>query len=124
VDLLARIRALGNMAAKGIRERVLIPALRKQPLSVRKARAVIDAVFDSIRDALARHERVELPIGTFTVLQNPEKRGWRFGKVVTFDKYRIKFLPSQEMKLAAVAAPHSQHDRSERSARGNRSRPN
>jgi nucleoid DNA-binding protein len=87
----------------------LNPALRTQGLSVREERSVINVVFYSIRDALVRHERVELPIGTFTVLPNPGGRGWRFGKVVTFDKYRIKFQPSEEMKLAAVAAPPSQH---------------
>jgi nucleoid DNA-binding protein len=95
------------MAAKGIRERVLNPALRKQGLSVRKARPVITAVFDSIKDALARHERVELPIGTFTVVQNSKKLGRRFGKVIAIPKYRIKFQPSDEMKLAAAAAPPS-----------------
>jgi nucleoid DNA-binding protein len=93
------------MAAKGIRERVLNPALRKQGLSVRKARLAINAVFDSIRDALARHERVELPIGTFAVLPNSKKRGYRFGKVIDIPKYRVKFLPSDELKLAAAAAP-------------------
>jgi nucleoid DNA-binding protein len=68
------------MAAKGFKECVLIPALTEQGLSVREARAVIDAVFASIRDALGRHEHVELPIGTFAVLRNPKERGWRFGK--------------------------------------------
>jgi nucleoid DNA-binding protein len=93
------------MAAKGIRERVLNPALRKQRLSVRKARFVINVVFDSIKNALARHERVELPIGVFTVLPNSKKRGYRFGKFIDIPKYRVKFLPSNELKLAAAAAP-------------------
>jgi nucleoid DNA-binding protein len=53
------IGVLETMAAKGIRERILNPALRKQGLSVRKARAAINIVFGSIQDALARHERVE-----------------------------------------------------------------
>jgi hypothetical protein len=47
------------MAAKGFQERVLIPALRKQGLSVREARAAIDAVLGSIKDALGLHEYVE-----------------------------------------------------------------
>jgi nucleoid DNA-binding protein len=67
------IGALGKMAT-GFKELVLVRALRKQGLTVLKARAVIDAIFDSIKDALGRHERVELPIGTFTVLQNPDER--------------------------------------------------
>ena len=53
------------MAAKGFKERVLIPALRKQGLSVRKAKAVTNAVLVSIKDALGRHEPVDLPIGRF-----------------------------------------------------------
>jgi nucleoid DNA-binding protein len=95
------------MPAKGFKERVLIPALRKQGLSVREARAAIDVVLGSIKDALGRHECVELPIGRFTVVENPEERGWRFGTVVTFDKYRVDFLPSAELNLAAAAAPPS-----------------
>jgi nucleoid DNA-binding protein len=95
------------MPAKGFKERVMIPALSKQGLSVREARVVIDAVFGSIKDALGRHECIELPIGSFTVLKNPKERGWRFGKVVTFDKYQIAFLPSAELNLATAAAPPS-----------------
>jgi nucleoid DNA-binding protein len=95
------------MAAKGIRECVLNPALRQQGLSVRKARVAINIVFGSIQDALARHEQVDLPIGSFTVLRNAKQRAWRFGKLVIFDKYRIEFLPSDELNLAAVAAPPS-----------------
>ena len=39
------------MAAKGFKERVLIPALTEQDFSVREARVVIDAIFDSIKGA-------------------------------------------------------------------------
>jgi nucleoid DNA-binding protein len=95
------------MAAKGFKERVLIPALTKQELSVREARAVIDSVFGSIKDALHRHERVELPIGRFDVLRNPNERGWRFGKVTTFAGHRVNFLASAELELAVAAAPPS-----------------
>ena len=95
------------MAAKGIQECVLIPALRKQGLSVRGARAAIDAVLGSIKDALGRHERVELPVGSFTAVRNPKERGWRFGKVTIMRRYRVAFLPSDELNLAAAAAPPS-----------------
>lgn len=98
------------MAAKGFQERVLIPVLRKQGLSVREARAVIDAVLGSIKDALSRHESVELPIGNFIVVQNPERPGaWRFGKptVLYAHRYKVEFLPSDELNLAAAAAPPS-----------------
>jgi nucleoid DNA-binding protein len=95
------------MAAKGFQERVLIPALREQGLSVREARVVIHAVFGSIKNALGRHESVELPIGSFAVSRNSKERGWRFGTVVIFDKYRVDFLPSAELELAVAAAPPS-----------------
>ena len=103
------IGALGKMAT-GFKKLVLVPALTKQGLSVLKAWAVIDTVFDSIKDALGRHEDVELPIGTFTVLQNPyERRAWKFGQITVLyaHKYKVKFLPSAELNLAAAAAPPS-----------------
>ncbi len=93
--------------ATGFKELVLVPALSKQGLSVLKARDVIDAVLESIKDALGRHESVELPIGNFTVVENPEERAWKFGTVVLFDKYRVDFLPSDELNLAAAAASPS-----------------
>jgi nucleoid DNA-binding protein len=98
--------------ATGFKELVLLPALRKQGLMEKRltrdeAKAVIIAVFGSIKDALLRHESVELPIGTFTMVQNPKRAGWKFGQVVIFPKYRIKFLPSAALKLAAAAAPPS-----------------
>jgi nucleoid DNA-binding protein len=103
------IGALGKMAT-GFKELVLVPALMEQELTVREARAVIDAVFGSIKDALGRHESVDLPIGNFTVLQNPdERRSWRFRKITILyaHRYRLKFLPSAELNLAAAAAPPS-----------------
>jgi nucleoid DNA-binding protein len=109
-ELLARDRNAWKMPAKGFKERVLIPALRKQGLSVREARAVIDAVFGSIKDGLGRHESIELPIGNFTAVENPERRGaWKFGKptVLFAHRYKVEFLPSAELNLAAAAAPPS-----------------
>ena len=101
--------------ATGFKELVLVPALMEPgPMDVgltrNEAKAVIAAVFDSIEDALLRHEQVELPIGTFTVEQNPaERRAWKFGKVTTVHahRYKVKFLPSAELNLAAAAAPPS-----------------
>ena len=100
--------------ATGFKELVLIPALMEpgpgRGTQCRKARAVIDAVFDSIKDALVRHEQVELPIGTFAVLENPkERRAWKFGQVTVLyaHRYKVEFLPSTELNLAAAAAPPS-----------------
>ena len=101
--------------ATGFKELVLLPALMEPgPMDVgltrSEAKAVIAAVFDSIKDALLRHEQVELPIGTFTVEQNPEeRRAWKFGKVTTLyaHRYQVKFLPSAELNLATAAAPTS-----------------
>jgi len=74
----------------------LIPALTERGLTVREARDAIDAVFDSIKDALGRHERVELPIGSFAVVQNPKERGWRFGKVEVFARNRVGYATGTE----------------------------
>jgi nucleoid DNA-binding protein len=96
--------------ATGFKELVLVRVLKEQGLSVLKSRAVVDTVFESIKDALGRHEDVELPIGTFTVLQNPdERRAWKFGQITTLyaHRYKVKFLPSAELNLAAAAAPPS-----------------
>lgn len=101
--------------ATGFKELVLVPALMEPGpmdvgLTVCEARAVIAAVLDSIRDALLRHEQVELPIGIFTVEQNPaERRAWRFGQVTVLyaHRYKVKFLPTTELNLAAAAAPPS-----------------
>jgi hypothetical protein len=105
------------MAAKGFKERILIPALRKQGLSVRGARAVIGAVLGSINDALHLHEPVDSPIGNFTVVENPKKRrSWRFGKVTTLyaHRYRVDFLASPELNLAAAAAASTAAPRAKR----------
>ncbi len=109
-----RIGAPGKMAT-GFKELVLLPALMEPGptdvgLTRSEAKAVIAAVFDSIRNALLRHEQVELPIGTFTVLENPkERRAWKFGQVTVLYAhcYKVEFLPSTELNLAAAAAPPS-----------------
>jgi nucleoid DNA-binding protein len=79
------------MATKGFKELVLIPALTEQELAVREARAVIDAVFGSIIDVLGRRERVELPIGIFSVKQNSEEQAQRSGQVIEQRKYQVEY---------------------------------
>jgi nucleoid DNA-binding protein len=104
--------------ATGFKELVLIPALMEPgPMDVgltrSEAKAVIIAIYCSIKDALLRHEQVELPIGTFTVSESPkERRAWRFGKVTTLyaHRYKVEFLPSTELNLVAAAAPPSPPD--------------
>jgi nucleoid DNA-binding protein len=93
--------------AKGFKELVLIPALTEQKFTSREARAVIDAIFDSVKDALRRHESVELPIGNFAVLQNPQERAQRSEKVIELRKYQVDFLPSNAPELAVPAVPPS-----------------
>jgi nucleoid DNA-binding protein len=106
--------------ATGFRELVLVPALMEPGHTdvgptADEARAVIKAILGSITDALLRHEQVELPIGTFTVVQNPEqRRAWKFGQITTFysHRYRVEFLPSDDLDRAAAAAPPSPPDSS------------
>ena len=95
------------MAAKGFKELVLIPALTEQDFSVREARAVLDGIFDSIKDSLLRHEPVELPIGNFILVSSTQKRAYRFGKVIDLRQHKILIQPSAELELAAAAAPPS-----------------
>ncbi len=96
------------MAAKGFKELVLIPALTEQELTVREARAAIDAVFASIKEALLRHERVDLPIGNFTVVENPKEHARRSGEITELRKYRVEFaappspLPKRQKKLTKI----------------------
>jgi nucleoid DNA-binding protein len=88
---------------------VLIPALTEQGFTVREASSVIDVIFESVKDALLRHEHVELPIGMFEVMTNAKRRIWRFGKVIIRSKYRVVLLPDAELQLAAAASPGSPH---------------
>ena len=80
----------GLKHALQFQECVLIPALRS-----------IDAVFGSIKDALLRHEHVELPTGTFAVLRNPQEQARRFGTVIVLRKCRVDFMTIDELNRRA-----------------------
>ena len=68
--------------------------------TVRDARRVINALFDTIKGALQRHETVVLPFGTLTVESQPIQpyRRWSHGRPVEFyqRRYRVVFTPHQE----------------------------
>lgn len=68
-----------------------------EELSRAEAREVIDAVFETITEALNRGEMVCLPLGTFEVLDHPRppKRGWILKRVRVVYKKRkyIRFTP-------------------------------
>jgi nucleoid DNA-binding protein len=69
--------------------------------SYRLAQKITNTVFDEIKAALKRHEVVELPFGTFRVVETPqqEHRRWRFGQpqAVFRRRYRVVFEPSERM---------------------------
>ena len=71
--------------------------------SSREARRVLNIVFDVIKDALRRHENVDLPsFGTFSVVRNlvrPYRRWWRGRRRPTefyHKQFRVEFVPRQE----------------------------
>jgi nucleoid DNA-binding protein len=59
----------------------------------------VNLIFDEIKAALMRHEVIELPFGTFRVVeyaQRPHRR-WRFGQPQSVFKrrYRVVFEPRE-----------------------------
>jgi nucleoid DNA-binding protein len=72
-----------------------------EELSRAQAEEVVNAVFDTIADALRKGETVSLPFGTFEVLEHsrPPLRGWFLNRVrVTYWKRRkfIRFTLGEE----------------------------
>ena len=67
--------------------------------SYRAARKIVNLIFDEIKAALKRHEDVELPFGTFRVVERGQRphRRWRFGQPqsVFQQRYRVAFLPRE-----------------------------
>lgn len=83
------------------RDHLLTRALVDQGCSSEAARVIVNLIFDAIKNALKRHETVELPIGTFKVVKNRVRpyRMWHFGRPIEFYRqpYRVEFTPSREM---------------------------
>jgi nucleoid DNA-binding protein len=67
--------------------------------SYRAARKIVNLIFDEIKAALKRHEDVDLPFGTFRVVERGQRphRRWRFGQPqsVFKQRYRVAFLPRE-----------------------------
>jgi nucleoid DNA-binding protein len=67
--------------------------------SYRAARKIVNLIFDEIKAALKRHEDVDLPFGTFRVVERGQRphRRWRFGQPqsVFQQRYRVAFLPRE-----------------------------
>jgi nucleoid DNA-binding protein len=67
--------------------------------SYRAARKIVNLIFDEIKAALKRHENVDLPFGTFRVVERGQRphRRWRFGQPqsVFQQRYRVAFLPRE-----------------------------
>jgi nucleoid DNA-binding protein len=68
-------------------------------LSRNDAEAVVNAVLDSIIEAVRRGEKVVLPIGTFEVLEHkrPPKRVWILRRIRVIYKKRkyVLFTPAE-----------------------------
>jgi len=71
--------------------------LVRQGCSFRAARKIVNLIFDEIKAALKRHEVVELPFGTFRVVETGPRphRRWRFKQpqAVFAQRYRVVFEP-------------------------------
>ena len=67
--------------------------------SYRVAQKIVNLIFDEIKAALKRHEDVDLPFGTFRVVERGQRphRRWRFGQPqsVFQQRYRVAFLPRE-----------------------------
>ncbi|HEV8491606.1 MAG TPA: HU family DNA-binding protein [Candidatus Angelobacter sp.] len=67
--------------------------LQKRTFTFRQARQVVDAIWESIKDALKRGEDVETPLGRFQVVERPAARmRWRLGKIQRLYRQRKKVV--------------------------------
>jgi nucleoid DNA-binding protein len=67
--------------------------LQKLGLTFDKAREVVDAIWESIKDALKRGEDVETHLGGFRVVKRPAPRmRWRLGKIQRLYRQRKKVV--------------------------------
>jgi nucleoid DNA-binding protein len=92
--------------AKGRDQFVL--ALEKAGLTSRKAKAAVSTIWKSMIAALRRGEVVETPLGTFRVARGPKPRRrkrWGNQQVVNRRLWKIRFVPSPELR-AACASPN------------------
>jgi len=68
--------------------------------SYRAAKKIVNLIFDEIKAALKRHEDVDLPFGTFRVVERGQRphRRWRFGQPqsVFKQRYRVAFFTSRK----------------------------
>jgi nucleoid DNA-binding protein len=70
----------------------LIVALMAHGFTYRRAKAFVEIVLHSIIGALQTGENVQIDgFGTWVIVKVGKKRAWRFGKVITMRRRRIKF---------------------------------
>jgi nucleoid DNA-binding protein len=70
-----------RQAPKTGRDRLALE-LQGRTLTFREARQVVDAIWESIKEALKRGDTVETPIGRFEVKERPEpKTRWQLGRL-------------------------------------------
>ena len=84
------------IAPRGFKHQIAL-ALIDRGCTWRQAHKAVDLFFHSIKVALRRHETVDLPFGTFSVVPVPQRRHrrWRFGQPqeVFRKRYRVVFTP-------------------------------
>jgi nucleoid DNA-binding protein len=84
------------ITSRGFKHHIAL-ALIERGCTWRQAHKAVDLFFQSIKMALRRHETVDLPFGTFSVIPVPQRRQrrWRFGQpqLVFRNRFRVVFTP-------------------------------
>jgi nucleoid DNA-binding protein len=82
------------------KDNLLCSAIVKRGFTQTVAAKLVNIVFDEIKAALERHEVVELPIGTFRVVEETHRpqRHWLLGQptAIFTRRFRVVFEPSGE----------------------------
>ncbi|HLH55028.1 MAG TPA: HU family DNA-binding protein [Verrucomicrobiae bacterium] len=70
----------------------LILTLVDRGFSVREAQHTVYAIFSAIKEALLRKDKVELEgFGRWHVKEIPQRRAWRFGKIIQRKPFAVSF---------------------------------
>lgn len=76
----------------------LITSLMEKGYTKKRARGIVNIIFSGIKEALERHETVDLPFGSISVRASPRpRRVWSLNRPQTYyqKRYRIWFTPKE-----------------------------
>ena len=79
----------------------LVVALQERGFAFREARAVVDAICQSMRAGLQGDGSVETPLGVFEVVRRQPQQRQRFGRgQIVYRRPGIRFRAAQELRIA------------------------